>query len=52
MCHMNGQSFQSGNVEYVEEWRDDQMKHEAEYKSLLNNATQAYYNTDNNYTGD
>ena len=52
MCHMNGQSFQSGNKEYVEEWRDDQMKHEAEYKSLLNNATQAYYNTDNNYTGD
>lgn len=52
MCYMNGQSFQSGNKEYVEEWRDDQMKDQAEYKTLLDNATQAYYDTDNNYTGD
>tara|TARA_R100001369_G_scaffold10833_1_gene24119 strand:- start:265 stop:462 length:198 start_codon:yes stop_codon:yes gene_type:complete len=53
MCHMNGQSFQSGNKEYVEEWRDKQMENEAEYKELLDIATQAYYNDKSfNYKGD
>ena len=53
MCHMNGQSFQSGNVEYVEEWRDVQMQDKAEYDTLYHAAVQAYYDdTSFNYKGD
>ena len=53
MCHMNGQSFQSGNVEYVEEWRDVQMQDKAEYDTLYHEAVQAYYDdTSFNYKGD
>ena len=53
MCHMNGQSFQSGNKEYVEEWRDVQMQDKAEYDTLYNAAVQAYYDdTSFNYKGD
>ena len=53
MCHMNGKNIQSTIRQDVETWRDEQMKHEAEYNKILNSATQAYYNDKTfNYKGD
>ena len=53
MCHMNGKNIQSTIREDVETWRDEQMKHKAEYNKILSSATQAYYNDKTfNYKGD
>ena len=53
MCHMNGKNIQSTIREDVETWRDEQMKYEAEYKEILDFATQALYNDKTfNYKGD
>ena len=53
MCHMNGKNIQSTIRQDVETWRDEQMKHEAEYDILYNTAVQAYYDdTSFNYKGD
>ena len=53
MCHMNGKNIQSTILKDVETWRDEQMKYEAEYKEILDFATQAFYNDKTfNYKGD